>query len=53
MVATAAPIIPHFSTKIQTGSKIILKTAPARMETIANRGLPSERITGFIICPNI
>lgn len=45
--------MPHFSTKIQIGSKMIFKAAPAIVETIANLGLPSERITGFIACPNI
>ena len=52
-VASAAPIMPHFAPKIRIGSKMILKNAPASVEAMANRGLPSERITGFIACPNI
>ena len=28
-------------------------SAPARVEAIANFGLPSERITGFIAWPNM
>ena len=44
IVATAAPIIPHLKTKINRGSSIILITAPARVEIIANFGLPSARV---------
>ena len=47
-VATAAPIIPRRKVKIKTGSKIMLATAPARVENMANFGLPSARITVFI-----
>ena len=52
-VATAAPIMPHLKAKMNIGSSIIFSTAPASVETIANFGLPSARITGFIACPNI
>ncbi len=52
-VATAAPIIPHLHTKIKMGSRMILMTAPASVEIIANFGLPSARMMGFIACPNI
>ena len=52
MVATAAPIMPHLHTKIRIGSKIMLKTAPASVETMAKRGLPSDLMTGFMACPN-
>ena len=46
--ATAAPIIPHLKIKMKIGSRIILVTAPANVETMANFGLPSERIIGFM-----
>lgn len=45
---SAAPIIPRRKPKIKTGSKIMLATAPARVESMANFGLPSARITVFI-----
>lgn len=52
-VATAAPIIPQRNTKMNTGSRMILATAPAKVDTMANRGLPSARMTGFIAWPNM
>ena len=52
-VATAAPIIPQWNEKIKIGSRMILTIAPASVEAIANRGLPSARMIGFIACPNI
>ena len=52
-VATAAPIMPHLNTKIKIGSRMMLMTAPASVETMAKRGLPSARMTGFMACPNI
>ena len=47
----AAPVIPHLNTKINTGSRMILTTAPTTVDSMANLGLPSERMTGFIACP--
>ena len=52
-VATAAPIIPQRNTKMNTGSKMILASAPAKVEAIANLGLPSERMIGLRAWPNI
>ena len=52
-VAIAAPAIPIFSGKIKMGSRIMFVTAPETVASIAKRGLPSERIIGFIACPNI
>ena len=52
-VAIAAPIIPHLKPKMKMGSRIILIAAPTRVDIIANLGLPSARIMGFIACPNI
>lgn len=52
-VATAAPVMPARKTKIKIGSSTRLTTAPASVEAIAKRGLPSARIIGFIACPNI
>ena len=52
-VATAAPIMPHRQPKMKMGSKMMLSTAPASVEIMANRGSPSARMTGFIACPNI
>ena len=46
-VATAAPIIPQWKMNMKIGSRIILSPAPRRVDTMAKRGLPSERITGF------
>ena len=51
-VATAAPIMPHLQTNRKTGSRMIFTTAPASVESMAKRGLPSARITGFMACPN-
>ena len=53
IVATAAPIMPHFRPKIRIGSKMILNKAPTSVETMAKRGLPSERMIGFMVWPNI
>ena len=52
-VATAAPIMPHLKTKMKTGSRMILMTAPASVEAMAKRGLPSALMIGFMACPNI
>ena len=52
-VATAAPIMPQRKPKMKTGSRIMFSTAPARVEIMANRGLPSARMMGFMACPNI
>ena len=52
-VATAAPIIPQRNMKMNIGSRIILRMAPESVDTMAKRGLPSERITGFRHCPNM
>lgn len=46
-VATAAPIMPHRNPKIKMGSRMMLTSAPARVEAIARFGLPSERIMGL------
>ena len=45
MVAQAAPWIPISSTKIATGSPMMLITAPVSMAAIAYCGLPSARMT--------
>lgn len=47
-VATAAPIMPHSQMKMKMGSRMMLMTAPASVEIMANRGLPSARMTGFM-----
>ena len=52
-VATAAPIMPHLKTKIKMGSRMMLITAPANVEIMANLGFPSARMMGFMACPNI
>ena len=39
--------------QLKTGSRITLTMAPETVDTMANFGLPSLRITGFIACPNI
>ena len=52
-VATAAPIMPQWKPKMNTGSRIRLVTAPARVEIMANLGLPSERMMGFMAWPNM
>ena len=46
---------PDHSTvsQMKMGSRIPLTMAPATVDTMANFGLPSRRITGFIACPNI
>ncbi len=46
-VAAAAPIIPQRKTKMKMGSRMILAAAPARVEAMANLGLPSERMMGL------
>ena len=46
--------IPHFKPKINTGSRIIiLATAPARVDAIANFGFPSDLIIGFMAWANM
>ena len=52
-VATAAPIMPQWKRKIKTGSSMMLATAPASVDAIANFGFPSARMIGFMACPNI
>ena len=52
-VAAAAPFIPQPQPKINTGSRIIFTTAPVSIATIAHNGLPSARITEFIILHKI
>ena len=52
-VATAAPIMPQRNPKMKMGSRMMLMTAPVRVETMANLGLPSARMMGFIAWPNI
>ena len=51
-VAIAAPAIPIAGSpnhqKMKIGSRIMLITAPARVETMANLGLPSARMMGFM-----
>ena len=44
IVAQAAPWIPISSTKIATGSPMMLMTAPVSMAAIAYCGLPSARM---------
>ena len=39
--------------QMKTGSRIMLITAPANVEIMANLGLPSARMMGFMACPNI
>ena len=52
-VATAAPIMPQRKQKMKMGSRMMFASAPASVETIAKRGLPSARMTGFIAWPNM
>lgn len=52
-VARAAPLIPHFAPNINTGSSIMFIIAPANIEAIDTEGLPSARITAFIIFESI
>ena len=46
---------PDHSTvsQLKTGSRIMLITAPTSVEIMANLGLPSARMIGFIAWPNI
>lgn len=46
---------PDHSTvsQMKMGSRIMLITAPANVEIMANLGLPSARMMGFMACPNI
>ena len=39
--------------QMKTGSRIMLITAPANVEIMANLGFPSARMIGFMACPNI
>ena len=39
--------------QMKTGSRIMLITAPANVEIMANLGFPSARMMGFMGCPNI
>ena len=45
--------MPHLKAKMNTGSNIMLTTAPDTVAAMAKRGLPSERMTGFMVWPNI
>ena len=38
---------------MKMGSRMMFSTAPATVDTMANFGLPSERMIGFIACPNM
>ena len=38
---------------MKIGSRMMLATAPASVEAMANFGLPSERMIGFIAWPNM
>ena len=51
-VATAAPIMPQRNTNMNSGSNMMLSTAPASVDAIAKRGLPSERMMGLSAWPN-
>ena len=46
---------PDHSTvsQMKMGSRIMLITAPANVEIMANLGFPSARMMGFMACPNI
>ena len=52
-VAIAAPRTPRPKTKMKIGSRMMFVTAPATVETMAKRGLPSERMMGFMAWPNM
>ena len=39
--------------QMKTGSRIMLITALANVEIMANLGFPSARMMGFMACPNI
>lgn len=52
-VAMAAPAIPMRKPKMKIGSKMMLKTAPATVQAMANFGEPSPRMIAFIACPNM
>ena len=39
--------------QMKMGSRMMLITAPANVEIMANLGLPSARMMGFMACPNI
>ena len=52
-VATAAPVMPQWKPKMNTGSSARFTAAPARVEIMAKRGLPSERMMGFMAWPNM
>ena len=45
MVAQAAPATPQWRTKMAMGSRTMLMTHPTRVESMANLGLPSARMT--------
>ena len=52
-VATAAPIMPQRKTKMNMGSRMMLTAVPASVDAMAKRGLPSERMMGFMAWPNM
>lgn len=49
MVASAAPVMPQWKTKMNKGSSMMFIIAPASIESIAHAGLPSARIAEFIM----
>ena len=51
-VAMAAPATPQCRTKMAMGSRMMFAAAPASVAIMAMRGLPSERMMGFMACPN-
>ena len=52
-VAMAAPAIPIFRGKMKMGSRTTFVSAPATVAHMANLGLPSERMIGFMAWPNM
>lgn len=44
IVASAAPAMPMWKTKMNSGSRIVLTIAPIRLHSMENFGLPSARI---------
>ena len=44
IVASAAPAMPMWKVKMNSGSRIVFKTAPVSVHSMEKRGLPSARI---------
>ena len=42
-----APATPQWKTNMKMGSRIVFRTAPDSMVTMATRGLPSARMNEF------